>query len=273
MANPELQMLATGVYGWLQTPANLDAANAGVVVDGDGLTVIDSLLVPAQAEPLAVAAEALGLPVRRLVLTSSHIEFAGGSSAFARSAVYGTPQASAHLDQPPNLDGYRSLFPDHAEHFDDLDTRRVTHIVDRAAQLTPSVAVHLVVAEMAENLVVHVPAAGVLFAGAVCSFGVTPLAFDGDPAAWADSLDAVAAMAETIVPGIGPVGGTEEVRALQAYLRACVDADGDPGAIPAGPWDSWPGRDLDAVNVERASMLAAGDPSPPPSMLRLRGMD
>jgi len=33
-----------------------------------------------------------------------------------------------------------------------------------------------------------VPGAGVVFAGALCSFGVTPIAFQGDPAAWADTL-------------------------------------------------------------------------------------
>ena len=272
MADPELAMLAPGVYVWLQAPPSLDSANAGVVVDDDGITVIDSLLVPSQSEPLAAAAEALGFPVRRLVLTSSHIQFAGGSGAFARAAVYGTQQASAHLDQPPNREGYSYLFPTQAAEFTDLETRQVTHIIDRAAQLTPALSVHPIAAEMAESLFAHVPAAGVLFAGAVCSFGVTPLAFDGDPSAWADSLDTVAAMAGTIVPGIGPIGGVEEVLALQAYLRACVAADGDPAAIPEGPWDGWTGRELDTVNVERAAMLAAGDSAPPPSMLRLLGM-
>ena len=41
----------------------------------------------------------------------------------------------------------------------------------------------------------------VLFAGDLCFFGVTPLAFQGDPATWADVLDAVAELADTIVPG------------------------------------------------------------------------
>ena len=48
-----------------------------------------------------------------------------------------------------------------------------------------------------------------------------------------------ASMATAIVPGIGPVGGADDVLALQAYLYACVDAEGDPSAIPEGPWDEW----------------------------------
>jgi len=67
------------------------------------------------------------------------------------------------------------------------------------------------------------------------------------------------------------VGGEHEVRELQAYLRACVDADGDPKAIPAGPWDDWLERDRDAINVERAALLAEGRDEMPPSMLKAIG--
>jgi glyoxylase-like metal-dependent hydrolase (beta-lactamase superfamily II) len=82
-------------------------------------------------------------------------------------------------------------------------------------------------------------------------------------AAWAETLDSLVDLASVIVPGHGPVGGAEEVRALQGYLRACVDADGEPGRIRPGPWDDWTGREWDPVNVERASMLAAGDTGVP----------
>ncbi len=119
---------------------------------------------------------------------------------------------------------------------------------------------------------VLVPSADVVFAGAMCAFGVTPNAFDGDPGGWADSLAEVGELASTIVPGIGPVGGPDDVLALQAYLYACVEAEGDPSGIPDGPWERWTDRHLDEVNIERAAMLAAGDLSVPPSMLRAMGL-
>jgi hypothetical protein len=106
----------------------------------------------------------------------------------------------------------------------------------------------------------------------MCAFGVAPLAHQGDPAAWADQLDELIALAPVIVPGHGPIGGEEEVRELQAYLRACVAADGDPSRIPPGPWDAWLGREHDVVNVERAAMLARGDDGVPPSLLRHLGL-
>jgi cyclase len=116
-------------------------------------------------------------------------------------------------------------------------------------------------------VIVLVPDVDVCFAGDLCFFGVTPLAFQGHPAVWADMLDAVAELADTLVPGHGPVGGEAEVRELQAYLRACVD-----GQIPPGPWDAWLERERDVINIERAAMLARGDDEIPHSMLRAMGL-
>jgi len=87
-----------------------------------------------------------------------------------------------------------------------------------------------------------------------------------------DALDDLLALAPVVVPGHGPIGGEEEVRDLQRYLRACVTADGDPARIPPGPWDRWTGREHDAVNVERAAMLARGDDGIPPTLLRRLGL-
>ena len=126
--------------------------------------------------------------------------------------------------------------------------------------------------QQATNLTVQVPGTDIVFAGALAAFGVTPIAFDGDPAGWAEALDGVIELGRIIVPGHGPVGGIDEVVALQAYLWACVEAAGDPTAIPEGPWDDWAGRHWDEVNVERAALLAAGDDRPPPSMLRVLGL-
>jgi glyoxylase-like metal-dependent hydrolase (beta-lactamase superfamily II) len=106
----------------------------------------------------------------------------------------------------------------------------------------------------------------------MCAFGVTPLCFQGDLARWADELDRLIELAPIIVPGHGPIGGEEEARDLQAYLRACVAAEGDPARIGDGPWARWQDRHHDAINVERAARLAEGDETIPPSMLRLAGL-
>jgi glyoxylase-like metal-dependent hydrolase (beta-lactamase superfamily II) len=264
--------LDVGVYAWLEEPAGRGHPNAGAVVDADGITVVDTLMTPDQYEPFAAALAEIGLPVRRAVLTGSGVEQAGGTGRFTLAAVYGSRQASVHLDQPPNLDSWRSLFPDRAADFDEVTTRPVSHVVASDVRLTDAVTVVATGGQMAENLVAVVPGAQILFAGAMCSFGAAPLCWQGDPRRWADELDRLAELAPIVVPGHGGIGGEEEVRDLQAYLRACVAADGDPGRIGPGPWDGWVDREHDAVNVERAALLAAGDDAVPASMLRLAGL-
>jgi glyoxylase-like metal-dependent hydrolase (beta-lactamase superfamily II) len=245
-----------------------------VIVEEDGVTVVDTLMVASQWEDFAGAVEAWGVPIPRVVLTSSHVEFSGGTARFRLSAIYGSRQASALLDQPANVEVFRKLFPASAPQFgDEFRTRAVTHMVAEAVQLTPAVVLVPSAGQMLENLVAVVPGASVVFAGAMCSFGVVPAAYDGDPATWAAALDQLVELAPIVVPGHGPIGGEEEVRELQAYLRACVAAEGDPSRVESGPWDTWVGQEWTPVNVERAAMLAAGDASPPPTLLSRLGLD
>jgi hypothetical protein len=268
----ELVPLGERVYAWLQEPAGWGRPNAGVVIDDDGITLVDTLMLPSQGVQLAAALEPFGVPVRRIVLTSSHVPYVGGSTAFPLAAVYGTAQISAHLDQAPNTAGYQHLFPEHAAEFEELRTRPVSHVVSEAIWLTPTVVVAPVSGQITQNLAVQVPEANVVFAGAMGAFGVRPLAFDGDPSRWAEELGKLQEWGVIVVPGTGDIGGAEELDALADYLRACVDAHGRIDALDGGPWSGWEHGEFDVVNVERAAMLARGDTGPPPTMLRLLGM-
>jgi cyclase len=266
-----LHEIADGVYVWLQPGGESGVSNAGVIRDWDGLTVVDTLMVRSQWEPFAAAVDALDAPVKRVVLTHAHIDHVGGTNAFRKAMVLGSPATSALLDQEMPLDAYKAFMPAFADEFDDLaesGTRPVSHLVDSPAQLTPRVEILPATGHTSGDLMLLVADADVLFAGDLCFFGVTPLAFQGDPQTWADVLDAVADLAEVIVPGHGPLGGATEVRELQSYLRHCV-----AGAIPPGPWDAWPERaERDAINIEKAEMLRHGDDGIPPAMLKAIGL-
>jgi cyclase len=267
-----LHELADGVYVWMQPGGESGVANAGAVLDEDGLTVIDTLMVRRQWEPFAAAVHALGVPIRRLVLTHAHIDHVGGTKAFPNAAVYGSEQTSMLLDDVEMpIDAYKSFMSAFADGFDELaeiGTRKVTHLVTDGAQLTARIEVLPASGHTSGDVMVLVDDADVLFAGDLCFFGVTPLAFQGDPATWAATLDVIGDLATTIVPGHGPVGDAADVQVLADYLRHCV-----AGSIPPGPWDTWPERaERDPINIERAALLRAGRDEMPPSMLRAIGL-
>ena len=266
-----LHELADGVFVWLQPGGETGVANAGAVVDDDGVTVLDTLMVRSQWEPFAAAARGLAKPVRRVVLSHAHIDHVGGTKAFPHAAVYATPPTSAVLDQDLMIDAYKAFMPAFADEFDDLaetGTRPVDLVRDGAANLTPRVELLPAAGHTPGDLLVLVADADVCFTGDLCFFEVTPLGFQADIAGWADVLDAIVELADTLVPGHGPVGGEAEARDLQAYLRHCV-----AGTIPPGPWDRWVERaERDPINLERAALLAAGRDEIPPSMLRASGM-
>jgi cyclase len=268
--------LGTGVFAVVDLTRRYGRSNIGLVIDGDGLTLVDTTAAPgpgeaAKAEILALTAQ-LDLPIKRVVLSSARIAFSGGGNAFWASAFYGTEATSDQLDAPPNPLAFGRLLPDFAPAYDEaFTTRPITHVVSEPAWLTPAAQALPLPGESAANLVLHVPGAEVVFAGALAAFGTTPLAVEADPAAWIESLHRLKALAPTIVPGHGLPGGAADVDDLIAYLGACIDADGNPDRLGSGPWDRWSDRRFDGVNVERAALMAAGRDEIPPSLLTLLG--
>jgi cyclase len=267
-----LDELAEGVWVWVQPGGESGVSNAAVIADDDGLTVVDTLMVRSQWEPLVEAVTALDRPVKRVVLTHAHVDHVGGTTAFRNAAVYATPVTSDLLDGEMPIDAYKAFMPAFEAEFDELaelGTRPVSHLVEGAAQLTPRLELLPASGHTPGDLMVLVDDVDVLLAGDLCFFGVTPLAFQGDPATWADMLDVVAELGETIVPGHGPVGGEREVHELQTYLRHCV-----AGSVPPGPWDTWPEREQrDPINIERAALLREDRDEIPPSMVKALGFD
>ncbi len=271
VAHNALVEVADGVFVWLQPGGESGVSNAGAVIDDDGITVIDTMMVRSQWEPFALAVHKLGMPIRRLVLTHAHIDHVGGTRAFPNAAVYGSQQTSDLLDYTEMpIDSYKTFMSAFADQFDEiaeLGCRPVTHLVTDGAPLTNRIELLPATGHTSGDVMVLIEDADVLFAGDLCFFGVTPLAFQGDPATWAATLDVIGDFAEMIVPGHGPIGRAQDCALLAQYLRHCVD-----GVIPNGPWDSWIERvERDPINIERSALLKAGRDEMPPSMLKAIG--
>lgn len=256
ISSPEqLIELAAGVFVW-NVP---NGPNAGVVVDDDGLTVIDTLMVASQWQPFAAAVTALGLPIRRVVLTDSRIDHVGGTRAFPNAAVYGSEETSIALDQPMPVEAYRRVFPEHAgelEQLAEFGTRTTTHLITDAAALTPRIEALPVNGFTEGDVLIQVPDVDVCFTGDLLWNGETPLAFAADFDAWIQVLEHLPHLAEVFVPGHGAVSSADDIQTLRRYLFACESARGDAAALAAGPWDAWSHRERSIINVERAHLLA-----------------
>jgi cyclase len=68
------------------------------------------------------------------------------------------------------------------------------------------------------DLFVHVPDAGVVYAGDILFVGSTPVMWAGPVINWINAIDRLVALdADTFVPGHGPVAGREQAEAVKRY--------------------------------------------------------
>lgn len=68
------------------------------------------------------------------------------------------------------------------------------------------------------DLIIHVPDAGVVYAGDILFIGATPVMWAGPVVNWINAIDRLLSLdADTYVPGHGPVCGREEAETLKRY--------------------------------------------------------
>ena len=266
------------MYAWLLPGGESGVANAGVVVDDDGITVIDTLMVRSQWEPFAAAVAALDVPVRRTILTHAHIDHVGGTKAFPNAAIYGSQQTSDVLDQrhaDRRVQGVHARVrrgvrrPRGARHARGHPPRRAApRSSRRASRCCPRRG--------------HTPKA-------TCSCS-SPTPTCASPATSASSASrrsrsratprcgptcstSVAELADMIVPGHGPRrrrGRGTRPAGLPARVRRRRRRRA--ARSRPGRGTRWIERERDAINVERAALLARGDDVIPPSMLKAMGL-
>jgi 2-keto-4-pentenoate hydratase/2-oxohepta-3-ene-1,7-dioic acid hydratase in catechol pathway/glyoxylase-like metal-dependent hydrolase (beta-lactamase superfamily II) len=266
-------MLPDGGYGW---------SNAGLVA-GDGASLlVDTLFdLPLTREMLdAMAPITDRAPITDALITHSNGDHTHGNQLLDRSvrviAAKGTAEEIAHGMAPEMLVMTQTadLGPVATEYlrerfgpfdFSGITVRNADHTFDD--RLTIEVGgreVHLLnlgPAHTAADSVVHVPDAGVLFAGDLLFIGCTPIVWAGPIANWVAACDAMITLdAPTVVPGHGPVTDPDGIRAVRGYLVHVAEqaeaayrnglsfveaADG----IDLGEYASWLDAERVVVNV------------------------
>lgn len=245
-----LHDLGGGVHTWLQPNGALGESNAGLVVgDGESL-LIDTLWTPSLTRRMldAMAQLTAGAPIATVVNTHSDGDHWWGNQ-LVHSATIVTSQASAELmaeqdvaeirrfatlgaalrgaGRLPGARGPRTVgayVHDLLAPFDfsgieltrPTDTfagERTLTVGGREARLIETGPAH-----STSDVMVHLPAERILFAGDILFIGSTPIMWAGPVANWIAALDRILALdAATIVPGHGPITDAAGVRAVRDY--------------------------------------------------------
>jgi glyoxylase-like metal-dependent hydrolase (beta-lactamase superfamily II) len=286
----ELRQLAPRVWACLQEERGLGTSNSGLVDAGGGLVVDTFWDLPHTRAMIDRYARVLEAPARRVVNTHHNGDHTWGNQLFPDAEIIGhracaaafgreRPEAMAMLRggrdsadpmvadlarqlAPWDFTGIRPTPPTTL-----LDARTVLDLDDFEVRLIPVGPAHT-----AGDVVVHVPEAGVLFAGDVLFRLCTPIGWDGTYDGWIGALDTIIALApDVVVPGHGPVCGLEgprEMRAYLVYVRAearhfferGVPALEAAARIDLGPYAGWTEPERIYFQVERAYRELRGEP-------------
>jgi cyclase len=218
----ELVEVAEGVHAYVQPPGGWCLSNAGLIVDADGVAVIDTLATQRRARELRAAVDRLAPgPGRTVVNTHHHGDHTFGNQVFGRAATIVAHERARQEMAETGL-ALTGLWPE--VEWGDVELRLPTvtfpdrltlHLGDRVAEL-----IHVGPAHTTNDVVVWLPDDQVLFAGDVALSGCTPFNLMGSIAGALDALERLRSLgARTVVCGHGPVAGPEVLDETAAYLR------------------------------------------------------
>ena len=205
-------------------------ANAGFVVTGHGVVVIDALGSPVLAQRLLEQIRTItAQPVTHVIVTHYHPDHFYGLQTFkamgARIIAHRAARdyllsdgaqlrlQTARQDMAPWVDGQTRLIE--ADQW--LDGEQLLTVGGVRFQIKPMGPAHT-----PEDLVVYLPEKRLLFTGDLVFDNRLPFVGQADSGRWLKALDALLAFdATTIVPGHGPAStqGHAALRLTRDYLR------------------------------------------------------
>ena len=229
--------LTDHVYACEQDRAGTGWSNSGLIDAGRGL-VVDTLYdVKLTREMASLYAQVRPEPPGVLVNTHHNGDHCWGNQVFAGAEIIAhrgcaarfaafTPEAAEvirTMAQPPDhlADLQQEMAP---FDFSEVVLTPPTTVVDGDTTLQLGDVrvdlLHVGPAHTEGDLVVHVPAEGVVLMGDVLFNRCTPIGWEGSTDRWIEALQQVEALApEHVVPGHGPVGGVDDVRVARVYLQ------------------------------------------------------
>jgi len=260
-------------------------SNAGFVVTEEGVVVVDALGSPALARELIARIRRITpQPIRYLIVTHFHADHIYGLQEFKAvgATILGHPAGRQYLNSETAQLRLQASRQELAPWIDEntrllaadrwLDqpqtTLRLGSVDFRIRHVGP--------AHTAEDLVVHLPQSGVLFAGDLVFRGRIPFVGQADSRQWIDALgQLIALQPRFIVPGHGPVS-SEPVADLQltrdylVHLRksmgeAAMNLEPFEDAYARADWSRFEGMPLfraaNRMNAYNTYLLMEQQPS------------
>lgn len=215
---PRVQEIAPGVYTY-EALRSFDGARVATVsffvVTDQGVLVADGQGSPEETRALLDRiAQVTSRPVTTVVVGSHHPDHAGGNAAFPPSSVFlAHPTSAAVLRQQGNAPG----------RIETVEGERVLDMGGRQIRV-----LHLGRAHTGGDLIVHLPAEGVVFMGEVFQNRVFPSLASSFPREWIQVIDRAQALGARIyVPGHGfvdpPAVLAEELATFRGALSRILE--------------------------------------------------
>jgi cyclase len=213
--------------------------NPSFVSTSDGVVMIDSPQQPMDALRWRERLSEFG-PIRHIINTEPHYDHVAGNMYFPGVEVVGQAGLAERYQKlipmftsDFRLDRMKAGDPDSLWLFGHPDYPPNPPRRTFQERLTLQVGEHTfeclhVPGHTAEQIVVHVPAEGVVFTGDNVFYHVKTWCQEGDPWQWMEALQAISALDfETLVPGHGEVCGKSYLAEQADILRRWVEVIGE----------------------------------------------
>lgn len=252
-AQEGLKKIADGVYAYADvkngSPKNSFGANAGIIIDKNGMVVVDTLISAKEAKRFIRNIRAVSVkPIKFVVNTHYHLDHSFGNSEFTRLGAMIIAQSADNA----NMRNKGEYVLNNAGNFgltkEDLRGTELAYPAlafnDRMEISLGSKKIHLIYTGPSHtegSIMVYLPDSKLLFTGDILFTDRHPYMGDADVGGWIKALDFIMGMdVVTIIPGHGPISSKKDIADMKNYLtifdkkakELCMQSN-DPDIIAA----------------------------------------
>ena len=286
----ELVPIGEDVYACLQPDTGLGASNSGLVGRGGGLVVDTFYDLTRTRQLMDLYGTVVDAAPRRLLNTHHNGDHCWGNQLFAEAGTEiighrlcaeffrreATPELFVALCEADEVPPAFAQLAESLRAFDfhDIVLTPPTTLIDGDTVLdldgTEAHLLYVGPAHTPGDVVLHLPAEGIVFTGDILFHQCTPIGWEGTFANWIAALERIEQLDPAIVvPGHGPLADVDGLRGQREYLQYVRDEATESfeagrstleaaQCIDLGPYGLWTEPERLAFQVDRAYRELSG---------------